>query len=314
MSELAYRTYLNQMNTRLEIRDINLGLDFNVDNLHLIDQINIIDQYLYYNNILIRIGNKNGHRDLSGFESKTVIEWNNECNEKERKRQLERQIRNLLHLHKSYKNSEPILMFDSDTINIVTEDYDNIDIDLFSDIEQQEEIENIQTINFPTNPSSLPVDTFTYEENYVEQETEEDYISTEMEDTYMEEPYVEQDLDDEDTEDIPLIGDMYNDLVEAHKIMDETEEDEYGFTDEYAIYEDEEDNIDNETDFSGMEDSLEDKFDVEIPYTEDCGIESNLCSQSEYKREIRTADKVVDKTTDLVNQGINNLLKRLAGK
>ena len=304
MSEFAYTTYLKQLNNRLEYRDINLGLDLTVDYMHLIDQLNVLDQYLYFNDKLVVINL--GHRDLSGIESLTVEEWNKEHNEKELKRRLEKQIRKALYIKPIEETDFIITPFNIDSLNIIEENINEIetDLDLFEDIsEELKETEVKQESDtFEDTEEYTPLSYEPSIQDFTEDETSSASPSTSFQ-LQNDEEYEEEDNEEDDQ---PLLGDMYNDLLEANKIMEE--EDEYDeYSDEYAIFDDE-DETESEVEPNYEEESYNcsDKEDYAQEFSNDIG--------TNYKREEKAADRVVDKTTDLVNQGLNSLLKKLAGK
>ena len=302
MSELAYTRYLKQINARLEYRTINLGIDLSVDYMHLIDQLNVLDQYLYYNNSLLT-NKQGGFNDLCGFESLTVCDWNRNNNEKEHKKLLERHIRNILYTRTPELNNDCFIkLFDTENINYII---DEDDLDLFDDVSTENIIEeNINNLSSSSSSSpSITPQSFNVEvDSFTERELGDEQICAEYNYETKEDDYIEEETDDE----TPLLGDMYNDLVEASRLLDEDEEDDYGFSDEYAIFEEKE-----------IEDSFTDNNE-EYSYTEEDIVEdfefTGGQETSIYKRDIRTTDKVVDKTTDLVNQGLNSLLRKLAGK
>lgn len=307
MSELAYTTHLRQINGRLEFRQINLNIDLCVDYLHLLDQINVLDQYLYYNNLLLRENNSSGYRDLDGFEDKTVIEWNKENNEKEQNKLLEKKIRKLLYIKRN-TIEEPlnIHIFDISEFNEIEEpeiesELEEIDKDIYQDIDQ-----NIESSDEINETGLEPIE----EDNYdlFDIKSEEQSIEIENE----EEIEDEQELEDN----TPLLGDMYNDLVQANQLLEDTEDDNYDFVDEYAIEEDEEE-IDKT--FEENEDEDDTDYSEEFEFENPSNLNSlenntNTSFTNTYQRDIRATDKMVDKTTDAINQGINNILKRLAGK
>ena len=307
MSELAYMTHLKQINGRLEFRQINLNIDLCVDYLHLLDQVNVLDQYLYYNNLLLRENNSSGYRDLDGFEDKTVIEWNKENNEKEQNKLLEKKIRKLLYIKRN-TIEEPIRVH-------------KFDISEFNEIEETEYIEskleqNIESSDEINEKGLEPIEEDNYdlfdtisEEQSIEIENEEEEVEKTF-DTIDEDIEDEQELEDN----TPLLGDMYNDLVQANQLLEDTEDDKYDFVDEYAIEEDEEE-IDKTFEENEEESDYSEEFEFENPSNLN-SLENNTNTSftNTYQRDIRTTDKMVDKTTDVINQGINNILKRLAGK
>lgn len=304
MSELAYMTHLKQINGRLEFRQINLNIDLCVDYLHLLDQVNVLDQYLYYNNLLLRENNSSGYRDLDGFEDKTVIEWNKENNEKEQNKLLEKKIRKLLYIKRN-TIEEPIRVhkFDISEFNEI-EEPEYIESELEQNIESSDEInekwlEPIEEDNYDL------FDTLSEEQSI---ENKEEIAKTF--DTIDEDIEDEQELEDN----TPLLGDMYNDLVQANQLLEDTEDDNYDFVDEYAIEEDEEE-IDKTFEENEDDTDYSEEFEFENPSNLN-SLENNTNTSftNTYKRDIRTTDKMVDKTTDAINQGINNILKRLAGK
>ena len=107
---------------------------------------------------------------------------------------------------------------------------------------------------------------------------------------------------------------MYNDLVQANQLLEDTEDDNYDFVDEYAVEEDEEE-IDKTFEENEEEPDYSEEFEFENPSNLN-SLENNTNTSftNTYQRDIRATDKMVDKTTDVINQGINNILKRLAGK
>lgn len=308
MSELAYMTHLKQINGRLEFRQINLNIDLCVDYLHLLDQVNVLDQYLYYNNLLLRENNSSGYRDLDGFEDKTVIEWNKENNEKEQNKLLEKKIRKLLYIKRN-TIEEPIRIhrFDISEFNEIEEpEYLESDLDeLEQNIESSDEI--IEKGLDPIEEDNCDLfDTISEEQSIEENEEEIEKTFN----TIDEDIEAEQELEDN----TPLLGDMYNDLVQANQLLEDTEDDNYDFVDEYAI-EDDEEEIDKTFEENEEETDYSEEFEFENPSNLN-SLENNTNTSftNTYQRDIRTTDKMVDKTTDVINQGINNILKRLAGK
>ena len=204
MSELVYVDYLKELNNNLLDHSCNLNLDFEIGSSHVLEQLNVLEQYLIVNNLAIQGETTEGINNLIGFVELSEDLWHKRFISGKQQELKEIQKKN--HLFKRGKPHEVIVVrFDDEDINEIEEELPELDVDLF-DAEEQEIVEdnNIEDIN-----DSL------------------DEVETEESDTE----------DFEDDTDTPLLTDVFNDLQKAQTLFDEEDEEDY--LDEYAIIEDE---------------------------------------------------------------------------
>ena len=186
MSELVYVNYLKELNNNLLSHSCNLNLDFEIGSSHVLEQLNVLEQYLVVNNLALQGENSDGINNLIGFVELSEDLWHKRFVTGKQHELKEIQKRN--HLFKKGKPRDIVVVhFDSDEINEIDEELPEFDIDLFD--EEQEIIENNEDIN---------------EGSEEEIEPEEEF---------------------EDDTNTPLLTDVFNDLQKAQILFDEEDDD-----------------------------------------------------------------------------------------
>ncbi len=285
MSELVYVDYLKELNNTLLTHSCNLNLDFEIGSSHVMDQLAVLEQYLSLNNLSLQGEKNTGINNLLGFVELSEDLWYKRFVADKQKELKEIQKRNQL-FKKGIPHEIVVVSFEEDLINDLEEDLPDIEVDLFEDDIDDNEI-----------PETVSEETSEIEDN-------------------------ENDTDTED--EIPVLTDVFDELQKAQLLFDE-EDDLDDYQDEYAIIEEEdetdehypEDNYEANTE--GFDFDTSEQSDIGEPGFgfddntdgDDSGFTFEQPQQAEQRERVLT-DAIVDKANETINKGINALLKKIA--
>ncbi len=305
MSEVVYVNYLKELNSKLIANSYNLNLDFELGSSHIMEQLSVLEQYLMLNNMEIQ--DKKGIPNLLGFDEITEQTWWSEYIKHKVNELRKIKQKNALFSGgpKHYVNIIPFEPLDIEDIEFIDEETTN-------------EIE--ETVDTEENIESEDIDLFADTE---EETTEEPTVSS----------FSFNDTDeDENEDDEPLLSDIFDNLQKAQNLFD-NDEDLDEFQDEYALIDDEEPTEEQteSAELDGLFEDTEDStgFTEDTDFTEntentDFGFDDNSFGDSgtdgfsfeqpqvEQQKERVVTDAMGDKATDVINKGLNALLKKIA--
>ena len=292
MSELVYANYLKELNNTLLDHSYNLNVDFEIGASHIVEQLDILEQYLQLNTLELQDEQGKGINNLVGFVELSEDLWRRRFIESKQHDLKEIQKRNQL-----FKKGKPfdvtVVSFDNESINEIEEE---LDIDLF-----EEETKEEESIDLGVSEDTEVTD-------FSEEEIEEDDGTPLLTDIFNDLQKAQNLFDNED--DLESFQDEY-------AIIEDDEEPEERYPED--SYEQ------NTTDF-GMEETGQLDFgptpdfgnpmtgfgDTSFGQDTGFGFEQPQQEQVGEKRDRVLTDAVVDKATEAVNKGINALLKRIA--
>ena len=330
MSELVYVDYLKEVNKNLVANDVDLNLDFEIGTTHIIEQLGVLEQYLTLNNLALQVEQEKGIPNLLGFPEMTEDVWQNIHRVEEQKK-----LKRIRQQNKLFERGTPcrlnVVMFNTDSIN----DYEE------PEIEETDETETVETALDADN-----IDIFDDLENDSDSEgIEKETISPSESESELDEPFPDLDSNlEEDEEDESLLSNVFSDLQKAQALF--STDDDLDFKDEYAILDEDLSDYKNMTQADNEDEDIDDteeEIEEDEEYTEGFSFETpsfdsgdNQDEEDSFEgfdiprdidetppvtipphsnqmnRDEVLTDKMVDKTTDVINKGLNALLKKIA--